>query len=82
MLGGHEFSELGLKERLRLLMNKVPFFLLFEFFPFNFGIFLFSSGLYLGGSTMIFCFLTMCITVDIVDLYSSKICSRLSYTHL
>ena len=56
MLVGHEFSESDLKERLRLLMNKVPFFLLFEFFPFNFGIFLFSSGLYLGGSTMIFVF--------------------------
>ena len=24
----------------------------------------------------------MCITVDVVDLFSSKICSRLSYTHL
>ena len=73
MLGGHEFSELDLKKLLRLLMNKVQFFLLFEFFFFNFGIFLFSSGLYLGGSTMIFCSLTMCITVDVIDLFSSKI---------
>ena len=73
MLGSHEFSELDLKECLRLLMNKVQFFLLLEFFPFKFGIFLFSSGLYLGGSTMIFCFLIMCITVDVVDLFSIKI---------
>ena len=39
MLGGNEFSELDLKERLRLLMNKVPFFLHLECFPLNFGIF-------------------------------------------
>ena len=73
MLGGHEFSDLDLKERLRLLMNKVPFFLHYECFPLNFGIFLFSSRLDLGGSMMIFCFLKMCITVDVVDLFSSKI---------
>ena len=73
MLGGHEFSELDLRERLHLIMNKVPFFLHFECFLFNFGIFLFSSGLYLGGSTMAFCFLKMCITVDVVGLFSSKI---------
>ena len=54
-------------------MDKVPFLLQFECFPLNFGIFLFSSGLDLGGSTMIFCFLKMCITVDVVDLFSSKI---------
>ena len=72
MLGGHEFSELDLKERLRLLMNKVLFLLHFECFPLNFGIFFVSSGLDLGGSAMIF-FLTMCITVDVVDLISSKI---------
>ena len=73
MLGGHEFSELDLKERLRLLMNIVPFFLHCECFPLNFGIFLFSSGIDLGGSTILFCFLKMCITVDVVDLFSSKI---------
>ena len=39
MLGGHEFSELDLKGRLRPLMNKVPFLIQFECFPVNFGIF-------------------------------------------
>ena len=73
MLSGHEFSEFDLKERLRPLMNKVPFLLHFECFPLNFGIFLVSFGLDLGGSGMIFCFLKMCITVDVVDLISSKI---------
>ena len=52
MLGGHELSELDLKERLRLLMNKVQFFLLSEFFPFNLVSFS-SFRLYLGGITMI-----------------------------
>ena len=73
MLGGHEFSELDLKRRLRHLMNKVQFLVQFECFPLNFGIFLFSSGLDLGGSTMIFCFLKMCISVGVVDLFISKI---------
>ena len=79
MLGGHEFSELDLKERLRLLMNKVPFFLLFEFFLLIWYLFSFFWALSWWEHVD---FLKMCITVDVVDLFSSKICSRLSYTHL
>ena len=92
MLGGHESSGLGLKERLRLLMNKEPFLFFFEFFPFNLVSFLVSSWLSLGGSTFVFFwalswwehvdFSKLCITVDVVNLFSSKIRSRLSYTQL
>ena len=72
MLGGHEFSELDLKERLRLLMNKVPFF-----FYLSFSLLLLVSFYFLLGSTLVGArssfLLTMCITVDVVDLFSSKI---------
>ena len=79
MLGGHEFSELGLKERLRLLMNEVPCFILFEFFPFNLVSFSFFWDLSWWEHVD---FLKLCITVCVVDLFSSKIRSRLSYTQL
>ena len=80
MLGGHESSGLDLKEHLRLLMNKVPFLLQFECFPVNFGIFfifLWARPWWEHGD-----FSKLCITVDVVNLFSSKIRSRLSYTQL
>ena len=73
MLGGHEFSELDLKGRLRPLMNKIPFLLQFECFPVNFGIFFVFLWARPWWERDDFCFLKMCITVDVVDLVSSKI---------
>ena len=79
MLGGHELSELELKECLRLLINKVQFFFSLSFFILIWYLFILFWALPWWEHDD---FLELCITVDVVDLYSSKICSRLSYTHL
>ena len=73
MLGGHEFSELDLKGRLRPLMNKVPFLLHFECFLVNFNIFFIFLWARPWWEHDDFFSLKMCITVDVVDLVSSKI---------
>ena len=48
MLGGHEFSELDLKERLRLLMIKVQFF-----FPLSAFLLILVSFYFPLGSTLV-----------------------------